>query len=237
MREAVPGGGRGEQRVVPAALDHLEQPPAQLGKGLRAGRGQRSAGGELVHGSDDRVVRVEHGVDLIQSEAERPCHDRSRERAGVGAPKLAAPRRLERIEQALGLTRDERREALTDRAHPERRRKRGPVTGVLVAVTGEHARADDAPGREPRIVDRERVGVAHRGQHEVMACDQPAVEGGQPRDRLVGAQAREQRVRVLGQLLERRPGADRVLVGRGHSCPVRHIRFHRGTPVGASWCT
>ena len=74
---------------------------------------------------------------------------------------------------------------------------------MLVAIEREHARADDAPGREARVVDGERARVAHDLQREVAPQDEPAAEGRQPHHGRAFAQAGEQ-----GMSAGRRQGLD-----------------------------
>ena len=83
-----------------------------------------------------------------------------------------------------------------DGLQAKRARERRAVALVLVAVEREHARADDAPGREARVVDREGGRVAHDLQREVAAQDEPAAEGRQPHHGRALAQAGEQGMSV-----------------------------------------
>ena len=76
------------------------------------------------------------------------------------------------------------------------------VAAVLLAVEREHAGADDLAGGEARVVDGERLRVPHHLHREVAAGDEPPVEHGQPRHRLLFAQAREHRMRVLLELFQ-----------------------------------
>ena len=80
---------------------------------------------------------------------------------------------------------------------------------VLRSVEGEHARTDDLPGREARILDGERGRITHDLKREVASRHEPAVERRQPRDGLAGPKTRKQRVRVRLELLDRRGGPDR----------------------------
>ena len=102
-----------------------------------------------------------------------------------------------------------RGEALAHGVEPERPGERRAVAPVLGAVEREHARPDDLAGGEARVVDGERLGVAHHLHGEVAPRDEPAAERGQPGDRLVLAQPREQRVRVGLELGERAAAPDR----------------------------
>ena len=93
---------------------------------------------------------------------------------------------------------------LCERAPTVRRDERRPVPGVLVAVEGEHRRTDDLAGGESGVVDRQRVGVAHRVDRRVTRQHQPPVGGVDPHD-LAALPKRMQvlRVRVrAGQLLQ-----------------------------------
>ena len=125
-------------------------------------------------------------------------HDRRGERAGEAAPQLGRARaaRSRRSSRSTSSATSVR-EALPHR----RRRRNGRANGarwrvVLGAVEREHARADHLPGREARVVDGERLGVAHHLQREVAARDEPAVQRRQPRHRLALAQPGEQRMSV-----------------------------------------
>jgi hypothetical protein len=55
---------------------------------------------------------------------------------------------------------------------------------VLVAIQRQHAGADDARGREPRVVDRERRSIAHDVDAQIAPSDDPAVEHRDPRNGL-----------------------------------------------------
>ena len=70
---------------------------------------------------------------------------------------------------------------------------------VLAAVARQHARPDDAAGREARIIDGERVCVAHHVQGELAAGNKPGVQDGDPRE---GAKLREDRMRVGLELFQ-----------------------------------
>ena len=93
----------------------------------------------------------------------------------------AAPAGSNGVDQPVDLVGDHVGEALPDGLQAKRPRERRAVALVLVAVEREHARPDDPPGREPRVVDGERVGVAHDVQREVAAQDEPAAQRGHPR--------------------------------------------------------
>ena len=73
------------------------------------------------------------------------------------------------------------------------------MPSVFVSVAGQHARPDDATGREAGIVDAERLGVAHHLQSEVATGHEPAVENGDPRER---TKLRQDRMRIGLELLE-----------------------------------
>ena len=190
---------------VPARPQRVGQRRHRLGRlGARG-----AAGAEVADGPDDRVVVAEHGADVRVREPERAGHDRRRQRAGEAAPQLALPGGRERVQQQGGLLAHRAGQRLAHGAEPQRRDEGRPVAVVLGPVEREHARPDDPRGREPRVLDRERLRVAHRGEREVAARDEPAVDRRQPRDRLALAQAGQQRVRRALELLDRRRGADR----------------------------
>ena len=117
------------------------------------------------------------------------------------------------------------------------------VALVLGPVEREHARADHLPGREARVVDRERGGVAHHLHSQVAPGDEPAVQYGHPRHRLGLAQAREQRVRVRLELvqgdLQHRPDLspgstdDPWMCRRRGPSQSRSAAVPRGGPLGS----
>jgi len=96
---------------------------------------------------------------------------------------------------------------------------------VLVAVEREHALPDDLTRREPWIVDRERVCVAHHLEREVATCHQPAVQSREPRDGLVCPQLSEHRVWIGLQVGQRDGSAD----GKLH--PADASRYPRVMPT------
>ena len=73
------------------------------------------------------------------------------------ARRSASPRVSIRVEQPLDLALHDPAEPLGHRIESKRPRERIAVAPVLVAVEGEHARADDLCGREARVVDGERA--------------------------------------------------------------------------------
>ena len=95
---------------------------------------------------------------------------------------------------------------------------------VLGAVEREHARPDHLGRREARVVNREPVCVAHDRDAQVAAGHEPAVEGGDPRHRLVLAKAGERLVRIGVELGEGQRGAERVVGGRGGSGQSASVR-------------
>ena len=73
---------------------------------------------------------------------------------------------------------------------------------------------DHLPGREARVVDRERPGVAHDVQREVAAHDEPAVQRGHPAQRRALAQPGEQGISLRsGQGLD--GDCDLLVIGGG----------------------
>src|SRR5439155_12363736 len=85
--------------------------------------------------------------------------------------------------------------------------ERVPVPRVLGAVAGQHARPDDLSGREARIVDRERLRIAHHLKRGLAAGDEPAVQDRHPPDR---PQRCENRMRIRLELLQRDLGGHAV---------------------------
>src|SRR3954454_11771514 len=136
------------------------------------------------------------------------------ERPGERAAQLGRARGLDGVDQAVDLGGDHVGEALPDGLQAKRPRERRAVALVLVAVQGEHARADDPTGREARVVDGERLCGAHDVQRDVAAHDQPAVQRGHPRQRRALAQPGEERMSArAGQRLE--GDCDLLVVGGG----------------------
>ena len=164
---------------------------------------------DLGHGGDDPVVPAQHLASVGGSETERVENGCDGERAGELAPQLCPPGRLERVDETVGLGCDDRLELSPHLVETEAPRERISMPVVLGPVGREHAPSHDLTRREARIVDGERLGVAHHLEREVSPGDHPSVERREPRHRLALAQAREQRVRVGLELLERRRRAER----------------------------
>ena len=197
---ADPACGVGEQGV---GIGRAQHRLAQRGEALRAGGRQPAPRGQLRHGAHDRVVPAQHALDADLLQPQRVRHHRCGQRPGEPAAQIRT--RPKRGREARRLRLDERREPLQHRRAPERPRERLAVSRVLRAVECQHRRPHDAARGEPRVVDRERRVVAHDLQRALAREHQPRAERGHPRDRPgVLAQAREGRVRVPLQLVERR---------------------------------
>jgi hypothetical protein len=179
--------------------DATAEDPQAL-EGVGAGSGRRLARGDAGDGGDDRVVPAEHLDRVRRLQPEERGDDSCRERTGKTAPQLGAAVVLERDDQRVDLGLDERRVARAHLGEPERRDERIAMLRVVRTVAREHARADDAARREARIVDRERLVVAHHLDRQLAPGDEPAAERLHPADR---ADLGEERVRVLLELLER----------------------------------
>ena len=110
--------------------------------------------------------------------------------------------------QARRLRGHERAERRRHLARAERRPERLAVPGVRRPVGRQHARPDDAGGREAWVVDRERRRVAEHVDGDVAGGHEPAAEGVDERHRPGGAQRREVRVRIAAELLDRRRHAN-----------------------------
>ena len=177
--------------------------------GSRRRVAQGKARGDVGHRRHDPLVPAQHRSDVGVLEAERVRHHRDRQRAGDGAPQLRVAGRLDGVDQPLGLFAHHLREPIAHGGEPERARERFPVPPVLVAVEREHARPDHLAGGEARVVDGEGLRVPHHLHREITPRDEPPVEHGQPGHRLPLAQARQQRVRVVLELLQARVRADR----------------------------
>ena len=175
---------------------------AELLDRARRLRARRPARAEVGHRGDDRVVPAEHRPGLGAVEAQRVRDRRGGQRPREAAPQLARTVRGELVDQPRRLLLHRVRQPPPHLAQPQRRDERRPVAVVLDAVEREHALAHHLRGREARVVDREGRRVAHRGEREVAAGDEPAVDRRQPRHRLARPEAREQ---VVGIALE---GAD-----------------------------
>ena len=200
-----------EQRLD-ARAERLESLPPRRRCGL--------AGGDAGDGLDDAVVPAEDAPRVGVGKTEGVRHHRDRQWPGETAPELRVAGGLDRVDQAIRLRFDERREPLAHPVEPERACERAAVPVVLCAVAGQHAGPDDLTGRKPRIVDGEGLRVAHDAQSKLATGDEPGTQRGKPGDRLVLAEPRETRMRVGRQLLERRLGSDRERV-----CP-RDRRNH-----------
>ena len=172
-----------------ARAQRFERLPARLG--------HRLAGSDAGDRCDDAVVPAEDSPRVGVLEAQSVRDDRDRERPGKAAPELCTTGGLDRVDEAVGLGLDERREPLAHGVESEGTRERVAVPAVLCAVPGQHALADDLTRGEAWIVHREGLRVAHDLQRQVATGHEPAVERGQPRDRLVLAQARKERMRVV----------------------------------------
>jgi hypothetical protein len=120
---------------------------------------------------------------------------------------------FERLDQPVGLLSYHGSEPLPHLGQAERRREWRAVPVVLRPLHGQHARPDDAAGREARVVDGERLRVAHRREREVAPRDEPTAERGHPRHRVVLAKPRQRGVGVARKVLER----DRRAEGEAHS--------------------
>ena len=158
--------------------------------------------------------------------------DRGRQRAGQAAAQLRRARAgsIASISRSVSAATSSVKRS-PHRVEPERPRERIAVAAVLRAVEREHARADHPAGGEARVVDGERLRVAHHLQREVAPRDEPALERGQPRHRLPLAKARQQRMRVELQLGQGRGGAEGegLSPGRcGHAPSVANRRPRGG---------
>ena len=171
--------GGGEQRRAGLAIEHRLDGGPQLGERRPAGVGNLAAGRDLGHRRDDRVVPAQDGAGVGLAQA-RASASRWRRRAGRRRHAAAPPRPRARWRRSGGRPRRRRPSVKRSRTACRRNgpRERRAVALVLVAVEREHARADDAPGREARVVDRERGRVAHDLQREIAAQDEPAARAG-----------------------------------------------------------
>ncbi len=112
----------------------------------------------------------------------------------------AAPAGANVVDQPVGLVFGGPREPSRHLAGAKRPHEGRAVAIVLDSVEAEHARADHLGGGEARVVDGERLRIAHRRQDEVVARHQPALEAGQPRHRLGRSQAGQDGVGILVEL-------------------------------------
>jgi hypothetical protein len=181
------------------------------------------------NGSDNGGVPVEHCGGIGIAEAERLSDDRHGQRARQAAPGIGGAGGPHRRHQAVSFGHHERGQPGMNLPTAEPARERSPVTAVFRTVERQHARPDYLGGREPGVVNRERRAVTHHSHCEVVPGDQPAVQGGKPRDGLAVPQARQPRMRIavkIGQsdgLSHRKPATIRhgrslsVLVTEGDS--------------------
>src|SRR5581483_4173415 len=147
------------------------------------------------------------------------------------APQLGAPVRRACVEQRVDLVLDERPEPFLHRGGAEGASEGRPVARVLGAVAREHARSDDACRGEALVVDRERLGVAHHGDRELAAGDEPAAQRLDPADR---PDLREERMRVGLELLERDQRKGLQAQGRASQNAGRSRRDGSNVPTYAS---
>ena len=139
-------------------------------------------------------------------------HDADGERAGQARPQIAPAPGAHDVDERTGPGGGPVAVALLEPARPERGDE-GERCRVLGAVEREHARPDH-PGGEARVVHGEGGGVAHDRHGRVVSGDQPPVELGQPRQRGLPAQPRQQLVRARA----------RQLVQHRHGRAVKHSR-------------
>jgi hypothetical protein len=170
-----------------------------------------AAARQPARGVHDRGVPAEQALPAHRLEPQQFGHHGRCEWTADRRAQVRAAARRDLLDQALRLRAHEVAEALPHRIAPERPRERAAMALVLVAVAREHAAAEHLAGAEARIVDRQRLRVAHRPQRQVPARDEPAAERRQPGHRLALPQAREQRMRIVLELLERRRRAEREL--------------------------
>ena len=169
----------------------------------------------------------------MSREPERTGHHVHRERPGEVAPDLGPAVRRQGFDQPACLELDGVGVAVGHLGLAQPPGERIAMAPMLVAVERQHARTDDLCRGEPRIVDREAGCVAHDLDAQVPARDQPAVEDRHPRDGLVLAQARQRRVRVRVQLIERQRRPEReATLDRGHG--VRRWPVSRRRRAGAA---
>jgi len=198
-----------ERRVRVLADGPLDARPQALER-RRRGRSRRQTGRDCGHTCDDRVVPAENLVRVLVVEAERADHRGDSKWTSETPPQLRFATRLDRVQQAVRLRADEICETGPHRVESERTGERSPVTCVLGPVEGEHAGSDDLCGRKARVVNRERVRIAHHLEREVPPGHEPATtERRQPRDRLPFPQAAEERMGVPLELRDRRGGSQR----------------------------
>ena len=156
-------------------------------------------GGHLRDRRDDRVVPAEHAPGVRRPRGPSAYVDdrdgeRPRERRAAAPRALPARARRSAARSPpprAAVNRSRTASSRNGRANGSRWRR------VLGAVEREHARPDDLPGREARVVDgerlRRRASPAARGRGRVTS--QPSSAGSHDTGSPL-AQAREQRVRV-----------------------------------------
>ena len=210
-REATCAAHRtGEKRRFGLPLEHGRERRAQLGEGGLARTRRPAPGADVGHLGHDCAVPLERSVGRKVVETKRDGHGRDREWPRERDAQIRLAERRDPVEQPLAQLLDHVREAIPDGREAEGAGERAPVPSVLRAVEREHARADDLSRREARVVDRVGIGVAHHLEHQVAARHEPAVEHGQPGDRLALAQPVEQRMRARPfEVGDRRRRADR----------------------------
>ena len=150
-------GRGGEQRRRPVGRDARVDVRGQGGhRAPRPPVGTGWSAREVGDGVDDRGVPAQHRVRVGRRQAEhvaRPRPPTAVRRGRAAAPRVPGAVRAARPGRSGSARRRSPKRSLDPR-RPERRDERRPVTGVLLAVEGEHARRP-RPGRS-RTAGRRR---------------------------------------------------------------------------------
>ena len=175
-------------------VDMCSELITECGHRLGSRRGRCGAGGDPGHRRDDVAVPPDepgHDGVVAPVEPEALGDDRRGERRREVAAQLgrATVGRIgDRRQSTVDLLGDEATEPGRHLARPERGREGRPVAVVLGVIERQHARPDDLGGREPRVGDRERLGVAQYVQRGGSPGDDEPADRGHPRHGGQGAQ-------------------------------------------------
>ena len=209
----------------------------------RLQRGAKGEDGRLGTGTRLRVPRIvdqrvgERVVPLAQEPVPgrgQPQHARDggdRDGRSVGGAQFRA-----RGRECPDVRRDHVIHERRERAHGlgvERGRARRFEAPLRRALGREHLRPESLTDGGPGIVGAEAHGVAQHLPHEVTTGDQPLPDGWRPGHRFGGPQAMEDRIGIIGQLVDGDGGSDREGGGSGHvvgGCGRSRSAGGSGTP-------
>lgn len=152
-----------------------------------------SAAGQAGDYTDDLVVPGQYRVSGL-AQPQKIAHYGGCERPGEVTPQLGLPTGSDQLDKPRDLGRDE---VPPQRFRAQASSERVVLAGVCRAVQGQHARADNACGGEPRVVYGERPAVLQHLDGQVVAGHQPRIQFRYPAHRIGLPHLPEQRIRVL----------------------------------------